>query len=250
LIDKKIGIITIHDVNPSCSQKLQTITDELDNLKVKYNLSIVPFYNKKYNVKDDTAFCNQISSLSKLDTVELTLHGLYHQLDGKIEDFDSQSKEQEKKEIQQGLEILSSAKLPTPSTFIPPAWHLSRQAIQSLKDLKFEIAESISDLELIQKGKKYLLSPVLNWDKSGDKEKNKETLKQNKNEFYTHLFNIDGESYGLFRMAIHPPHDPDEALADQIEMIRFLQEKEDYNFVNYSDLHKIEEKEEGQENSK
>jgi predicted deacetylase len=244
MIDKKIGIITIHDVNPSCSEKLQTITNELDYLKIKYNLSIVPFYDKKYNVKDDDAFCNQISSLCQLYTVELTLHGLYHQLDGKIEDFDSQSKEQEKKEIQQGLDILSSAKLPTPSTFIPPAWHLSRQAIQALRDLKFNIAESMSDLELIQKGKKYLLSPVLNWDKSGDKEKNKETLKQNKTEFYTHLFNIDGESYGLFRMAIHPPHDPDEALADQIEMIKFLQEKENYRFVNYSDLPKIEEQEE------
>jgi predicted deacetylase len=251
MIDKKIGIITIHDLNPSCSEKLQTITNELDNLKVKYNLSIVPFYNNKYNVKDDTAFRKQISSLceSKDTLVELTLHGLYHQLDGKIEDFDSQSKEQEKTEIQQGLDILSSAKLPKPSTFIPPAWHLSRQAIQALKDLKFDVAESMSDLEFIQKGKKYLLSPVLNWDKSGDKEKNTETLKQNKTEFYTHLFNIDGESYGLFRMAIHPPHDPDEALSDQIEMIKFLQEKENYNFVNYSDLSKIEEKDE-QEKSK
>ncbi len=241
MIDKKIGIITIHDVNPSCSEKLQTITDELDNLKIKYNLSIVPFYDQKYNVKDDVDFCKQITSLCQLDTVELTLHGLYHQLDGKIEDFDSQSKEQEKNEIQQGLDILSSAELPTPSAFIPPAWHLSRQAIQALKDLKFDVAESMSDLEFIQKGKKYLLSPVLNWDKSGNKEKNKEMLKQNKIEFYTHLFNIDGESYGLFRMAIHPPHDPDEALADQIEMIKFLQEKEDYKFVNYSDLPKIKE---------
>jgi predicted deacetylase len=246
MIDEKIGIITIHDVNPSCSQKLQTITDELNKLNIKYNLSIVPFYDKKYNIKDYIAFCNQILSLlqSKDTLVELTLHGLYHQLDGKIEDFDSQSKEQEMNEIQQGLDILSSAKLPTPSTFIPPAWHLSRQAIEALKDLKFDIAESMSDLELIQKGKKYLVSPVLNWDKSGDKEKNKETLNQNKTEFYTHLFNIDGESYGLFRMAIHPPHDPDDALADQIEMIKFLKEKEDYKFVNYSDLPKTEEREE------
>jgi uncharacterized protein DUF2334 len=158
-----------------------------------------------------------------------------------LEDFDSQSKEQEKKEIQQGLDILSSAKLPTPSTFIPPAWHLSRQAIEALKDLKFDVAESMSDLEFIQKGKKYLISPVLNWDKFGNKEKNKETLNQNKTEFYTHLFNIGGESYGLFRMAIHPPHDPDGALADQIKMIKFLREKEDYKFINYCDLFKIEE---------
>lgn len=120
---------------------------------------------------------------------------------------------------------------------------MSRQAIQALRDLKFDVAESMSDLEFIQKGKKYLIAPVLNWDKSGDKEKNKETLKQNKTEFYTHLFNMSGESYGLFRMAIHPPHDPDEALVDQIEMIKFLKEKEDYKFVNYFDLLKIEESE-------
>lgn len=139
------------------------------------------------------------------------------------------------------MDIISSTKLPIPSTFIPPAWYLSRQAILALRDLKFDIAESMSDLEFIQKGKKYLIAPVLNWDKYGDKEKNKETLKQNKTEFYTHLFNINGESYGLFRMAIHPPHDPNEALSDQIEMIKFLKEKENYKFINYSDLSKIEE---------
>ena len=241
MIDKKIGIITIHDVNPTCSKQLQTITNKLDNLKIKYNLSIVPFYNKTYNIKDYTAFCEQVFSLCHPDTVELTLHGLYHQIDEKIEDFDSESKEQEKKGIQQGLDIISSAKLPMPSTFIPPAWYLSRQAILALRDLKFDIAESMSDLEFIQKGKKYLIAPVLNWDKYGDKEKNKETLKQNKTEFYTHLFNINGESYGSFRMAIHPPHDPNEALSDQIEMIEFLKEKENYKFINYSDLSTIEE---------
>jgi hypothetical protein len=37
-------------------------------------------------------------------------------------------------------------------------------------------------------------------------------------------------------MAIHPPHDPDEALADQIKMIEYLKEKESYKFINYSDL--------------
>jgi predicted deacetylase len=236
MIERKIAIITIHDINPSCAEKLQLIADELNQLKVKYNLSVVPYYDKKYNIKDNLAFCTQISSLLQLDNVELTLHGLYHQIEEKIEDFDSQSKEQEKNEIQQGLEILSSAKLSKPSTFIPPAWHLSRQAIEALKDLNFEIAESRSALEFIQRRKKYLISPVINWDKYGDKEKNKETLNQNKQEFYTHLFNIDGESYGLFRMAIHPPNDPDEALTDQIEMINYLKEKEYYKFMNYSDL--------------
>ena len=37
-------------------------------------------------------------------------------------------------------------------------------------------------------------------------------------------------------MAIHPPYDPDGALEDQIEMIKYLKETEDYKFVKYLDL--------------
>jgi hypothetical protein len=36
----------------------------------------------------------------------------------------------------------------------------------------------MTDLEFIQKGRKYLLHPVMNWDQQGDKEKNKQTLEQ------------------------------------------------------------------------
>jgi hypothetical protein len=172
--------------------------------------------------------------------VELSLHGLYHQVNGQLDDFDTQTKEEEKKEIQKGLDILSSTNLPRPSIFIPPAWHLSRQAIEALKELNFSISESMTDLELIQKGKKYLLHPVMNWHQQGDKEKNKPTLKQNKQLFYDRLFNITGETYGLFRIAIHPPYDPDEALVDQIELIKYLKEKESYRFMIYSDLLRLE----------
>jgi hypothetical protein len=59
----------------------------------------------------------------------------------------------------------------------------------------------------------------MNWDHQGDKEKNRQTLKQNKQLFYDRLFNITGETYGLFRLAIHPPYDTDEVLVGQIELI-------------------------------
>jgi predicted deacetylase len=236
MIDQKLSLVTIHDVNPSCSGKLQKITDELNKLKIKYNLSIVPNYQYGNNLIDNPAFCEQISKLLQSDRVELTLHGYYHELEGKIEDYDSESKEEEKIDLKKGLDILTSVKLPKPFTFIPPSWFLSRQAIEALKDFEFEIAEANSDLEFIKRGKKYIISPVMNWDKQGDKEKNKQSLSLNKKEFYDHLFNIGGESYGLFRMAIHPPHDPDEALSDQIEMIKYLMEKEEYSFINYRDL--------------
>ena len=242
MIDQKIAIITIHDVNPSHSERILKTVGELNNLKVKYNLSIVPFYSKKYNIKDDIDFCNQISSLlqSTNNNVEPSLHGLYHQVDGQMDDFDTHTKEEEKNEIQQGLDILSSAGLPRPLTFIPPAWHLSRQAIEALKELDFSVSESMTELDFIQKGKKYLLHPVMNWDQQGDKEKNKQTLKQNKQMFYDRLFNISGETYGLFRIAIHPPYDPDEALVDQIEMIKHLRDKESYRFMTYLDLLNLE----------
>jgi predicted deacetylase len=240
MIDEKLAIITIHDVNPSHSEEILTVTVQLNKLNVKYNLSIVPYYNKKYRLEDYIDFCKQISSLLKNGNIDLTLHGLCHQVDGKIEDFDTQSKEEEKQEIQKGLDILSAVNLPRPSMFIPPAWHLSRQCIEALKELNFSMAESMTDIEFIQKGKKYILHSVMNWDQQGDKEKNKQTLQQNKGIFYDRLFNLNGKTNGLYRMAIHPPHDPDGALQDQLEMIKYIKEKEGYELVKYSDLLRIE----------
>ena len=240
MIDQKLAIITIHDVNPSHSEEILTATEQLNKLKVKYNLSIVPNYSKKYRLEDYMDFCKQISSLLKEGHVDLTLHGLYHEVDGKIEDFDTESKEEEKKEIQEGLDILSAVNLPRPSMFIPPAWHLSRQCIEALKELNFSMSESMTDIEFIQKGKKYILHPVMNWDQQGDKERNKQTLQQNKEMFYKRIFNVDGKTNGLYRMAIHPPHDPDGALQDQVEMIKYIKEKEGYELIKYSDLPRIE----------
>ena len=63
MIEKKIAIITIHDINPSCAEKLQSITDQLNKLQLKFNLSVVPYYEKKYNIKDNLTFLTQIASL-------------------------------------------------------------------------------------------------------------------------------------------------------------------------------------------
>ena len=71
---------------------------------------------------------------------------------------------------------MSAAKLPRPSTFIPPEWHLSRQAIEALKELNFNISESQTDLDIIQRGKKYLLHLAMGWDQDGDKESGRQLL--------------------------------------------------------------------------
>ena len=161
---------------------------------------------------------------------------MYYEINTAIEDFESQSKEQEISEIQLGLKIIDNVKLPVPNTFIPPAWRLSRETIKALKNLNFRIVESRSSIEFIQTAKKYLLSPVMNWDKYGDRVKNRETLHENKIEFYKHLFNLDSDSFGIFRLAIHPPHDPNEALEDQMKMIEYLKTNQNYKFIKYSGL--------------
>jgi hypothetical protein len=40
MIGKKLSLLTIHDENPSCSEKLQIVPDELNKLNIKYNLSM------------------------------------------------------------------------------------------------------------------------------------------------------------------------------------------------------------------
>ena len=98
MIDQKLAIITIHDVNPSHSERILKTLDELNKLKISYNLSIVPYYNKKYNLEDFDNFSKSISSTLQLDNnnVELSLHGLYHQVDRQMDDFDTHTKEEEK----------------------------------------------------------------------------------------------------------------------------------------------------------
>jgi predicted deacetylase len=97
MIDRKLAIITIHDVNPSHSEQILKTSYELNKLKIRYNLSIVPYYRKKYNLKDYVAFCEKISSLLESDNIELTLHGLYHQVEGEFDDFDTHSKKKIRK---------------------------------------------------------------------------------------------------------------------------------------------------------
>jgi predicted deacetylase len=65
MFDQKLAIITIHDVDPSHSKEIQRVTEQLNKLKIRYNLSIVPYYSKKYNLKDYSAFCDEISCLLK-----------------------------------------------------------------------------------------------------------------------------------------------------------------------------------------
>ena len=65
-MEPKIAIVTIHDVNPSCADRLEQVTDSLEGQNISYNLSLVPFYQQKFNLINYPIFSKQLLSLSKL----------------------------------------------------------------------------------------------------------------------------------------------------------------------------------------
>jgi hypothetical protein len=48
----------------------------------------MPYYNKKLQLEDHMDFLRANFFVNEYGHVNLTLHGLYHEVDGRIEDFD------------------------------------------------------------------------------------------------------------------------------------------------------------------
>jgi predicted deacetylase len=231
---KKVGIITIHDVtsiNDLLSKTTETIK-RLEALEVKYNIAIVPNYLKKFSITTDN-FTNVISQYLERDRPNIALHGLYHEYRHYIEDFHTLTTRETKEEIAKGVSILNRANLPDPKAFIPPAWYVSPSTLEALQEMGFEMAESMDRIDLIQKEIAIVTQQVMNWDVTGDAQQNKQTVKQNQ-EIYDRI--MRGFKPNILRIALHPPHDPPEALDQQLEIIRGLKEEADYTFKTYHDF--------------
>jgi predicted deacetylase len=231
---KKICVITIHDVSAfqsHLSKTTETIK-RIDELGVKYNLAIIPNYLKKYPITTDN-FTSIIDKFIIRDRPNIAMHGLFHEYRQSIEDFNILTAEETKEEITNGLSILKNANIQQPKVFISPAWHISPSTAQSLYELGFEISESMDKIDLIQKDIAIVTQQVMNWDTSGDSQQNKPTIKQNQ-QIYEKI--VRGFKPSLLRIAIHPPHDPPEALDQQLEIIDGLKNKINYSFKTYDDF--------------
>jgi hypothetical protein len=77
------------------------------------------------------------------------------------------------------------------------------------------------------------VSSIQKRDTSGDSQQNKPTIKQIQ-EIYEKI--MRGFKPTILRIAIHPPHDPPEALDQQLEMIQSLKNEADYTFKTYTDF--------------
>ena len=232
--NKKICIITIHDVTAFEDYLFKTIETlkQLENLEVQYNLAIVPNYLKNYRITADNFTTVILKHLQK-DKSNIALHGLYHEYRNCIEDFHTLTTEETKDEITKGILIFGQASLPKPKVFIPPAWYVSLSTLEALQQMEFELVESMDMFYLVQKEIAVVTQQVMNWDTSGDIQENKKMIKENQL-VYDKL--LRGFKPSILRIALHPPHDPPEALDQQLEIIRDLKEEAGYTFKTYHDL--------------
>lgn len=230
----KICIITIHDVTifeDYLHKTVETVT-QLENLDVQYNLAIVPNYLKKFRITSDN-FTSIIRKYLQKDKPNISLHGLYHEYRNCIEDFHTLTTKETKNEIAKGLSIFKKASLPIPRVFIPPAWYVSLSTLEALQQMNFEIVESMNRIYLVKKEIAIVTQQVMNWDVSGDAKENKKMIKENQLVFDKIM---RGFKPNILRLALHPPHDPPEALDQQLEIIRDLKEEAGYTFKTYHDL--------------
>ena len=98
-------MVTIHDACPVFSTNIFKFADNLDKLRIKYNISLVPSFNERQDLPRFPKFIDKIRSYKGL---EIALHGLYHEKNRKrqLDDFHSRSKavaEEEEEEICAGL---------------------------------------------------------------------------------------------------------------------------------------------------
>jgi predicted deacetylase len=225
----KFAIVTIHDACPTFSNKIFKMADELEKLKINFNIALIPFFNEKEDLPRFPEFVEKIKSYKKC---EIALHGLYHErTNEEFDNFHSVTKAIAEEEILAGLEIFQEIKIKT-NVFIPPAWKLNDETIKILEKLGFVFSEMQERLLLISNNsfKKIKVPKVFNWDSTGYPEKNTINIRIDENRFQ-HL--VAPES-SIIRVALHP-RDPNEALSEQKDMISRLQE-EGYIVPLYSEL--------------
>jgi predicted deacetylase len=226
---EKSVIVTIHDACPFFSDKIFKLVDDLENLKIKFNIALVPFFNEK---EDLTSFPDFIEKIKSYKDCEIALHGLYHERkNGEFDNFHSVTKTEAEEEMRCGLQIFQEIKIKT-NVFIPPAWKLNDSALDILEKLGFKFSETQERLILISKEsfKKIKVPKVFNWDSTGYPEKNTVNIRIDENRFQD-LIKL---APPIIRIALHP-RDPYEALNEQTDMINRLKEEE-YPMQLYSEM--------------
>jgi predicted deacetylase len=228
-LKEKSAIVTLHDACPGFSTKIFQLADELEDMRIKFNIALIPFYNENEDLPRFPEFVEKIKSYKQC---EIALHGLYHERkNGEFDNFHSVTKAAAEEEIRAGLEILQEVRIKT-NVFIPPAWKLNDESIDILEKIGFEFSEMQERLLLISNKsfKKIKVPKVFNWDTTGYPEKNTINIKRDGKRFQ----DLIKQSPPIIRVALHP-RDPTGALDEQKDMIN-KQKGENYLMPLYSEI--------------
>ncbi|HZA69424.1 MAG TPA: DUF2334 domain-containing protein [Nitrososphaeraceae archaeon] len=224
------GVVTIHDACPTFSKRIFELADELERLKIKFNIALVPFFNEKQDLPRFPEFVDKIKSYKNC---QIVLHGLYHEMkNGQFDNFHETTEGNAEEQIRAGLEVFHEIGIKT-NVFIPPAWKLNNSSIKVLEKLGFKLAEEQEEYLLLlsqQEYKKIKLPKVLNWDSTGYPEKNIVNMARDERAFKLQI----EERPQIIRIALHP-RDPTEAIKDQRRMISILKDSA-YEIPTYAEL--------------
>jgi len=61
-LKEKFAIVTIHDACPSFSTIIFKLADELEELKINFNIALIPFFNEKEDLPRFPDFVEKIKS--------------------------------------------------------------------------------------------------------------------------------------------------------------------------------------------
>ena len=56
-----LAVVTIHDTCPIFSTRIFKFADELENLDIKYNIALVPFFKEKQDLPSFPEFVDKIN---------------------------------------------------------------------------------------------------------------------------------------------------------------------------------------------
>jgi predicted deacetylase len=229
-LETQLGVVTIHDACPAFSTKILESADELERLRIKFNIALIPFFNKKQDLPRFPEFVDEIKSYKKC---QIVLHGLYHEKKmGQFENFHETTEEDAEERIRAGLEIFHEIGMNT-NVFIPPAWKLNNSSIKVLEKLGFKLAEEQEEYLLLfsqQDFKKIRLPKVLNWDSTGYPKKNIVNMARDERAFKLQI----EQRPQIIRIALHP-RDPAEAIKDQKQIISILKDSA-YEIPTYTEV--------------
>lgn len=164
-------IVSIHDVSPRTFRACEEIVNQLTALGLRMcTLLVVPDHHHQGHFREDEDFCAWLRALEHAGH-EVVIHGYYHQRDRRAKEslydrvvtriytadegeFYDLDRAAALERVQLAMEEFREGGL-SPEGFIAPAWLLSDEAEEALKEAGFQYTTRLRDVIDLHSGRRY-----------------------------------------------------------------------------------------------